>query len=253
MVKGNQHMARERHLKNAPIREALVDIAVKVDEHINLAALKSLSERISSEYPKTDELVEASFQVEFKKADPPTFAKKGLGFACQNAEGNRIVQFRFNGFTYNWLKPYSTWEDLRSAAQRYWQMYVDAVRPISVTRLALRYINNVALPLPFDDFGEYLPSQPHVPPELPQELGHFLTRVGLQDNETEINAVVTQVFEGVVKDTEVPIILDIDTSKSVNLKHEEDDVIWRTFEQLRTFKNRIFFASLTEKAVRLFE
>jgi uncharacterized protein (TIGR04255 family) len=251
MVKDNYSMTLERHLANAPIREALVDIAVKLPEDIDLAALQVLRDQISPDYPQSNDIMQAEFRVEWKDLTPPEIAKKSLGFACRTTEGNRLVQFRLNGFTYNWLKPYSDWPALRAAAEEYWQIYSEAVRPVTVTRLALRYINNLTLPLDFADFAEYLVAQPNIPAELPQTLNHFLTRVGLSE-ETGLSAVVTQVFEGITNSKELTIILDIDASKQVSLGPRSNE-IWQTLDQLRVLKNRIFFASLTERAVRLFE
>jgi uncharacterized protein (TIGR04255 family) len=162
------------------------------------------------------------------------------------------VQFRLNGFTYNWLRPYGTWKDLRSAAQQYWHLYSESVRPVSVTRLALRYINNLVFPSPFLDFGEYLVAQPNIPPALPQKLAQFLTRITLFEDQTSFNATVTEAFEGVINPNELTIILDIDAFSHRSFQPSEYE-IWRTLDGLREFKNRIFFESLTEHAVRLFE
>jgi uncharacterized protein (TIGR04255 family) len=158
-----------------------------------------------------------------------------------------------NGFTYNWLKPYSTWEELRSVAKDCWQIYSEVVKPLSVTRISLRYINNLELPISMNDFGEYLETQPTIPANLPQHLGHFLTRVALVDEVSATEAIVTQVFDGIIRPTHITIILDIQPFKNVVLLPSEEDEIWRICDQLRDFKNTIFFESLTEKAVRLYE
>ncbi len=107
--------------------------------------------------------------------------------------------------------------------------------------------------MPVGDFGEYLEAQPKIPDPLPQKLSQFLTRVGMVDDEAGLSAIVTHVFEGIVKPAELTIILDIDASKHVALRQEQDHEIWEIFDQLHAFKNMIFFESLTEKAVRLFE
>jgi uncharacterized protein (TIGR04255 family) len=246
-------MARPRHLDRAPIREALVDIAAKLPEHVDMTALRTLSESISADYPQCGTVVQAHFQ--FKPQEPNTapIERQELGFRCSNAENNRIVQFRVNGFTYNWLKPYSTWEELRAVSEKYWRMFNEAVRPVGVNRLSLRYINDVELPLPLKDFGEYLTADPKVPTELPQAMSNFLTRVGIVDEVENIDATITQVFEGVTNPAVARIILDIEASKLVNFVPDQYEKIWSILDTLRDFKNTIFFSTLTEKAVRLFE
>ena len=246
-------MAQERHLPNAPIREALVDIAVKLPDDVDVEVLQGLADQISADYPQVNKFMEAEFQFRSKDLSTTPVAHRPVGVRCSNTVGNRIVQFRLNGFTYNWLRPYSNWPELRAVSETHWRMYSDRVRPLVITRLALRYINDITLPLPFGDFAEYLTADPKIPSELPQTLSHFLTRVGLSDQAAGMGAVVTQVYEGVVNETHVTIIMDIDASQQVNLEFDRREEIWPILDKLRQFKNKIFFASLTEKAVRLFE
>ena len=58
--------------------------------------------------------------------------------------------------------------------------------------------------------------------------------------------------EGLPPRDHVPIILDIDVYKIVDMLPETEDA-WNLLEELRVYKNAVFFASLTEKTVRLFE
>ena len=175
-----------------------------------------------------------------------------VGYAFRTSDNQRVVQFRSNGFTCNWLRPYAEWSDLRDMAVRMWQIYLGAAQPDQVVRLGLRYINHLELPVPRDDFAEYLTAQPNIPAALPQTLMSFFTRVAIQDEGIDCVAVVTQAFEGIINPKVFPLILDIDASKLVNLQPNSDE-IWILLDQLRDFKNRIFFESLTEDAVRVFE
>jgi uncharacterized protein (TIGR04255 family) len=58
--------------------------------------------------------------------------------------------------------------------------------------------------------------------------------------------------EGVAPADHVPVILDIDVYKTVILPPETEDA-WNLLKELRVIKNEVFFASLTEKAVELFQ
>ncbi len=244
-------MVRKRHLAHAPIREALIDIAVRVPVETSLDLLGSLQAAIASEFPRKQEIKTAEVEVDIAK-ETNKFVKTGIGWAFRTEDEKRVVQFRTNGFTFNWLKPYTNWKDLRSHAQRMWQLYADTVRPEVISRLAVRYINQLELPLPMNDFAEFITAQPVIPAALPQKVGSFFTRVAIHDDQTDCGAVITQVFEGLVDPKVFPLILDIDASKLVSLKRD-DPGIWLVLDQLRDLKNDIFFESLTEEAVRLFE
>ena len=67
------------------------------------------------------------------------------------------------------------------------------------------------------------------------------------------SATVTQSFESIEKKPDgeyAPIIFDIDVS--FNKQIEVDENIWEHLDNLRIFKNRIFFKNLTEKTLTLF-
>jgi len=55
-----------------------------------------------------------------------------------------------------------------------------------------------------------------------------------------------------VKPEVFQLILDIDTAKITTLGPDSPQ-IWTSLDQLRDFKNLIFFESLTEEAVKIFE
>lgn len=244
-------MARKRHLANAPIREALVDIAARVPVETSLDLLGSLHSTIASQFPRRTEIRTAEVEVDVAK-ETNKFIKTPIGWAFSTEDNKRVVQFRTNGFTFNWLRPYTNWEDLRVNAERMWQLYADTVKPEVISRLAVRYINQLELPLPMNDFAEFITAQPNIPKALPQKVGSFFTRVAIHDDQTGCGAVITQVFEGLVDPKVFPLILDIDASKLVSLKRDDPEV-WSILGQLRDMKNNIFFESLTEEAVRLFE
>ena len=63
---------------------------------------------------------------------------------------------------------------------------------------------------------------------------------------------MTHAFEGVVDPNVVNVILDIET-RVRNRFSSGSPEIWSKLDHLRNFKNLIFFRSLTDKALRLFE
>jgi uncharacterized protein (TIGR04255 family) len=119
--------------------------------------------------------------------------------------------------------------------------------------VTLRYVNNLELPFPLVDFSQYLNAPPNLPAELPLKVTRFLSRVSVVRESSSASAVITQAFEGLpgAGAKHVNVILDIDTSKREDFGN--DDGVWAALEELHTFKNEIFFSSLTEAAVRLYE
>jgi uncharacterized protein (TIGR04255 family) len=248
-------MAEYSLLPNAPITEALIDIRIKAKEDFDVAHFLTLHDAISGQYPEKKTRHKWEGRFEFKKGETPISAgtEKIDGYIFTSADGKQIFQARIDGFTFNKLKPYDKWETFRDEALRLWELYKDLISP-EIIRVALRFINKIDILLFSQtalDFDDYLTAGPIVPKELPQGISSFLTRVVIHDPEIDAAAIITQAFEQIVDPKLIPIILDIDVFRQKEVISEEE--AWQTLEKLRHFKNRIFFASITEKTKELFQ
>jgi len=247
-------MAKGRHLNNAPIVEAIIDFRVKLPSGYNVTEFSSLKETLSKSYPQMDEswAFEGGIMVKNKQIEQIVKDKGLRGYFFKSSDGKNVAQFREDGFTLSRLKPYSNWETVLAEAKKLWALYLRTAPPELVTRLATRYINRMDIPLPINDFGQYLTAPPIIPESLPQDVSRYLTRVTIRDPDFEIKANIIQALEKSSKPGYVAIILDIDVYKQMETGFSENQ-IWPIFENLRNLKNRIFFDSITEETARLFE
>jgi uncharacterized protein (TIGR04255 family) len=247
-------VARQRFLKNAPIREAIVDI--KVSPSISLESLDPVFESLKATFPQQESMQQSTFGFELGPKLMRTSRLEGSmqGRRLTSEDGKHIVQFRIDGFTFSRLPPYETWEKFREQAEPLWELYQETAKADKVTRAAVRYINVMSLPMPIADFKEYLSAPPSLPKSLPQEIGGFFSRVIVIHRDIGAAAFVTQALESSL-DNKVQVILDIDVfeeSKGSDW-HASDVGTWDKLQHMRDFKNRIFFESITEKTAELFE
>ena len=241
---------------NAPITEAILDIKAKLPDGVGLNIFDEFQENIKDRFG--DRKTKHSFQAEFrfspgKDETTPLVPKdkiEGYLFHCKNE--NKIVQARLDGFTFNKLQPYENWNKFHSEARELWELYSKIVKPISIDRIALRYINRIEIPLPFDDFSEYILTNPQIAPGLPQALSHFLMRIEIPNDEIKAIAIIIQTMQKPTESQKLPLIFDIDAIKKANYTEKESDM-WKDFNLLRQFKNEIFFNSITEKTKELFK
>ena len=133
-----------------------------------------------------------------------------------------------------------------------WRSYTATVSPEYVSRLALRYINRLNIPLPVEDFSLHLTSPPVIPPDLPQEISSFLTRVVFHESKLGLAATITQALEQGLDPNSVTVILDIDAYKTGEFDPHGAEIA-EVLEALHGFKNRVFFSSLTEAALGVYE
>jgi uncharacterized protein (TIGR04255 family) len=157
------------------------------------------------------------------------------------------------GFTFSRLKPYISWQQLRDEARRIWDYYKEVTSAELITRVALRYINNLNIPVPEHElkFHDYLTAPPAVPDGIPQAISEFVTRVVVPVPSLNANAIITQALEPISKPKFLPLILDIDVFRFNPDGIEEDP--WKILESLRVFKNKIFFNSITNTLEEMYK
>ncbi len=244
------------HLPKAPITEALIDIRVELPPGKGLADLSEVRDQLADQYPGCRERRRFHGKLSFKASDPPVMdvSQEGLdGYLMTSADGRQVVQARLDGFTFSRLRPYQNWEHLRSQAKSLWGTYHQALRPVRIVRIAVRYINRIEIPVPVGDLKEWLLTGPELAPGLPQSLADYFFKIHLPFNEPHGFVNITQKIDFEPKDAPncVPLIFDIDAFLPI-ATDTSDEEVWARFEDLRSIKNRVFFESTTKKTLELF-
>jgi uncharacterized protein (TIGR04255 family) len=242
--------AKPRHLSRAPITEAVIDIRATLPKASRtLECLAALDAQFGEVYLDRKDIKEFQYKVQLDRPEADEKTSTQLGFRYKNANSTQVIQATVNGFTFSRLPPYEDWGRLKEEAKRTWNIYSNHVRPDSITRVAVRYINKLVLPGPVVELDHYLRYVPQVPKVLPQVLGAYFSRIVIPDPHGELTAIITQ--SSSPNPTEVSPILDIDVFKE--RVFADADEAWDALGRLRDFKNQIFFDCITEKTARLFK
>ncbi len=217
------------HLARAPIVEAVIDVRARAEA--------AWEEQVVSEMLKP------------KLPDYPL----GRGLRFQSADGRHIAQFNRDGFVFSRLPPYENWEHLRDEALRLWRIHEDVARPTEVLRIDLRFINRIMLPPHEVRFEDYI--QPYAEP--PRGLN--LPFLGFLHADTlavtgypyAINVVRTIQPPQDPHTDRIGLILDIDVFTTQPSELREGSIEARLTE-MRWLKNKVFFGSITDKALDSF-
>jgi len=249
-------MAQPRHLPNAPIVEALIDVWVEHPPEVDIRVLEGLRPRVKGDYPRTQVRRRWTASLDFVNGGKEPASEGQVlgpdGYAFWSADEKQVLQFRLDGFTFSRLKPYQDWERFRDEASRLWELCLQVARPEAASRVALRFINRIELPLPITDFGDYLVVPPTLPEGLPQGLAGYFSRIVVVNPDTAAKGILTQAVEPLPKPTHVTLLLDVDVFREGRFSVEGDE-LWEFLEELRGFKNDIFFESVTDRMLELFE
>jgi uncharacterized protein (TIGR04255 family) len=246
-------MAIQRHLARAPITEAVIDLRADLAPGFDLASFDELTRQVSDDYPIVEPAHLFSGQIEISRGGiSQRTDDRGLqGLVCRSADQTQIAQFRRDGFTFNRLKPYTSWDQVFREAWRLWGKYRQIAAPRHIPRIAVRYINHITIPGECD-FGRYLTDPPVLPPAMPTSMHSYFKRVVGQDPSTKHCAIVVHALEAGPERSTWVLLMDIDVFAVSNGEGVDTD-LEHTFQQLHEEKNRIFFSALTEDTVGMFE
>ncbi len=248
-------MFEHETFRHAPITEALLDVRVALPSGTDLTALDAFTAAVSDRFPEKQTRHFYKGGLEVKAEGPPQYIEptvESVGYLYRSENNDKVVQGRLDGFSFSKLRPYTNWEMFRDEAHELWNLYRELLKPVKITRVALRYINRIEIPLPVRDFRDYVLTSPEIAPDIPQAVINFFFRVFIPDPDINAVAIITSTIERTEEDSEIlPYIFDIDAFRQVDLEPQSHE-LWEIFETLRDYKNRIFFNSITERAKELF-
>lgn len=242
------------HLTRAPITEALIDICVDLPSDVDLGTLSGFCDRVSENYPTHRTRTAWQGRIEFNKDRKPKILEPvggPDGHLLTSRDGAQVVQARLDGFTFSRLKPYKDWKDLRNEARRLWNLYRDIAQPAQITRIAVRYLNRLELPGPVARYSHHMNTIPSIASVLPSSLTGFLMRLEIPFTSPTATVLLTEALDR-RDDRPTALILDIDAFRKEEISTDDPD-LWTRLEELREIKNRVFFGSLTQETVELYE
>mgnify|MGYP002065841229 FL=1 len=253
-------MAESLPYSKPPVSEALIDIRVDPLPAGQLSAIRILHEKVIGEYPtqKPQQRWEGLWEIGEDTISTSQKAFGVTGYSFESQDKKRIVQYRLDGFTCNFLKPdpseaWVGWAHLRNEARRTWDLYANALGVQEVIRVAVRYINKIVIPGPIVELTDYFTTPPDVPKNLEyQNLSSFLSRVTVLIPDLHASATITQAPAQEPRPDGLVALLDIDIVRSQQLP-SSSEALWQTLDRFREIKNSIFEASLTPRAKELFK
>lgn len=238
------------HYPNAPLTEAILDIRVKLPSEITPRQLKSVQVEEKKKYPRREEQLVVVGKMSVGEQVGASAKQAVNGYRFISHDGRQIFQARIDGFTFNRLAPYETWESFRDEARRLWNVYRSIAKPQTITRLALRYINRLDLPLPLKELKDYLHTIPEISPKMSREIHGYFMQLQLPQKDLGAMLILNQTLTPPPGPNLVSVILDFDLFCQENVPGMEQDV-WKRFEVLRKRKNEVFEACITNKTRRL--
>jgi uncharacterized protein (TIGR04255 family) len=237
--------------KRPPITEAVIEL--RLGQPISRDTIETMGRRLKEEYFYSDP--ETAVKVHFDAAPATSIRAESdwLGLKLSSLDRADILILRTNTFICSRLAPYPGWEALRDRARRNWDALRKAAGTLQLSRIGVRYINRIDVPIPADNVvqeADYLNVHPTFPDDRPF-LGYAMQIVqplGADDCKLTVNsAALPSPLVG-----HASLGLDIDIGRENYLPRREDE-LWALIDRIRDHKNTVFERCITDKARQVFD
>ena len=237
-------MQETMHYAKAPIIEATIDLQVTLPDGQILDQLEQLLKELSVQFPESQKLFTSNVFVRVGDDPGAETTQRHIGYRLVSTDKDKIVQIRTNGFSLSVLQPYDSWEPFRDEARSLWNLYREILTPTNVTRIAVRNINRLDIPLASVELKSYLRTMPEVSGDLPQMLNSYFMQLVIPKEDIKAIAIINETLAPPPSQDTTSVVLDIDLFREREIPGDEDG-IWALFEELRVGKNLIFKACIT--------
>jgi uncharacterized protein (TIGR04255 family) len=242
-------MAEPNTYSRDPLVEVLLDIQVDTPSDFSLDSLAKCQNKVKAAYPQKRAARNVTGEFSVGQKITASASDEAAGYVFLSPDGKQLFQAKRSGFTFNRLHPYTGWNAFVAEAKQLWEEYRRIARPRGYKRLAVRSINRFDFAEPTVTLETYFRTFPEISRDLPQTMAGFFFKFNLPLDDIGTLATVTQTAVEPRTPDGASIILDIDVFRSENLPAGNE--LWPLFDALRDWKNKVFEASITDKAREL--
>ncbi len=248
---------------NCPIVEVVLDFRISSLGSENLSLITNIftNNNEFSDFSEEKKLITFQDKINFQNGviESSTSESAILGVIYSDKK-NKQVQVRLDGISFHHLNKYDGWDDIFPQALLFWNHYKTFIeeksgRGIDISRLAVRTINKINLPLPISDFDDYLTIVPKIPQSLPQSFNGLFSQIQVPASpDGSMIVIINQTFDvRQLTPTILPYILDIDVIHQQIIPKSISEIdIESIFDSIHKIKNSTFESCITDKARELF-
>lgn len=235
-----------KNYKKPPIVEALIDIQVQLGDNSHANLLEKLYEKIKADYPKKESILLKTAQIDVQK-EQTSFINTEAGLKLSSLDKKYIAQIKNTGITFSIVNAYHGWNDLYEKAKKLWSEFYTVMKPVKITRVAVRYINRIDIPALKFDLEEYFNVCPKA---FDIALSGFFLQIQIPQAEGGL-AIVHQTATVPAQAGFTSILLDLDIFDFQDFQPESDE-FWKRIDILRDQKDKLFENCITDKTRELF-
>jgi uncharacterized protein (TIGR04255 family) len=240
--------------KHAPITEAVIEI--KIDSSLDQAEIERASAKFLTHYPQDQriESVKVALLLATKTgSNPKTKVDRDVGHRRSSLDLTELLVLFPSSLMVSQLAPYPGWDQFYRRFCRDWRIWKKAVGFKTISRIGVRYINRIDIPMLYRhvEHETYLNVYPRLPDIIGQVGGYAVQAVSWFEDIGCKLALNSAVVPAPILD-HASFIVDQDIIREIDPPQSEK-AIFQLLNQIRTKKNAVFEACVTDRARKLFQ
>jgi uncharacterized protein (TIGR04255 family) len=244
--------ANTRHeYPHPPITEATIELRFR--ERLNQNQVAATSRHLTQHYPHEGEFKFVLVSVDMGH-DAATVQRELSGFRRVNDDNTTVCVITEVYLATSVLAPYPGWNQFLPMVQRNYEILRREVGVAAVSRIGIRNINRIDIPLPHDGgairVSDYLRCYPEFPSDFQPVTGFALQGMAQLPDDRLAVTINQARIESPLIDHE-SIVLDIDVGRTDDIPFRAE-AMWEVVGMMRIKKNMLFEACLTDRARELF-
>ena len=230
---------------NPTIAQATCEIGFNRNLQVKLSSAE-LYKLVAADFPEIQAVGGMAFQIVIEsgplpaQVPPPGVPAPTFRFAT--SAGDRFVQISDSGFVYQTTAAYPGWDSVKASILDLWAKMLPVIKPDSVTKVGLRYINRIVKDEQHPHIQDWLSASEYIPPVLLKSRRHFLQRVEVSRNNDLL--LITVAHQELAETPRGAIIFDIDRICSDEIAVDQK-VIGDVLERLHEEVWDVFWTSKT--------
>lgn len=236
------------YLSKAPIIEAVLEIKTTP---VMLWEENLITEKIKTQFNtgytfESENVFQHTMQFQpFLTASENKSVMEWNGVRLTSEDKTEIIKVARDSYIYSRLQPYPGWEIFKKKAFTGWNEYKIIAGKQNIKRIGIRFINRIEFAN--DELSELFVGFPGTVGKIDKSISGYFQQNVYAFNKGEYGANHIQTIQSSDFNNEKPaFILDIDVYTTELLPLDEKDLN-DNLEQIRIFKNDIFFGAIKEK------
>lgn len=237
-----------------PITEAVIGITFS--SPMDVAQLASVNKALQKHYPHKQDVSTFDLSLEFNTehaGSNKANLKPTLGHRLSTDDQTQLVVLWPNSITLSQLAPYQGWENFIERFIRDWGTLKKILGYQQISRIGVRYINRIDIPAtaPVIEHEQFLNIYPKMPDMLnPLDAYAIQASVTLKDINCQLTINTASVPSPVLEHGS--FVIDTDIFSDKNPPQNDSDLI-KLLNNIRTKKNQVFEACISQPARTLFQ